>query len=208
MEKLVQTLRGVFQIAILGCALCIVTAFYYCIRDCISINKNRHIEISSWSQSSRGWLSSFPKSELICIAFLVIAPFSAIYNYMSALPEGTYCFSAIVESSGENYILPAQVRVLYDDEDQSRTIFLARLYWPNGGYIEFDKSGLEFDEKSKIRDCRGVSYGVTITKDRAICLAFDEDVEPKYTVDLWITGIVSICAIALLLPKYFNKSTP
>lgn len=148
------------------------------------------------------------------IIFAVIAPITIWYEYVTAIPDGTYCFYVEVKSSSGEYVLPAEICVytdVYVDEDPNyntvetpyKVFKLMRFYWPNGGYCEFDDE-INEDTFTSVYTW-DEDYKVRLTDERAQHPEINEDIEDKNIIPQIVVTIAAIISFSIYWFQYKNS---
>ncbi len=155
---------------------------------------------------------------IIAILVLVIVP---IYNYVSATPDGLYCYNVIVENiDSEKYTLPASIYCYTEIDGETRysiwtqndsttinynkRFFIERAYWPNGGYLNFDDHEIEPLVTTRLYDQEDREWNCTLTMVESSNPNIQEDVEKQPVYDI-IIGVVCAISTIICLSLYILK---
>ncbi|MBQ6929042.1 MAG: hypothetical protein IJN27_01880 [Oscillospiraceae bacterium] len=157
----------------------------------------------------------------ICIVSVFVVPVNYYYDYVTYIPDGTYCYYALVKHEDKTYTLPAEVVLYSHDEHFSsaglydntpyknignrRAFHIDRFYWPNGGYCFFgedcDESNIvTFSEYNDMYDYHDAEYSIKLLDERANHPEiFEYTKEKPFPKDAVFCSIGLICTIFNLI---------
>lgn len=169
-------------------------------------------------EAAKKWISWL--STEICSIFtpyaIIVCSLLAVYLWTveikEFIPLGTYCYNVAITTPSGTYTVPAEIeRVLVDvDEDTTRPEFhINRIYWPNGGYFDFE----DFNEVEigKTTSCYAIQeedfVDIYLFDDRSIHPRINEDYgkKPYGMFNTVVLGASFAIFLAVLDLKSFKR---
>lgn len=189
-----------YLLGLISTAVFIFNAYH-----CFMLHKDGNLN------DAKDWILSFANQLCDAISPLTIIICSIIAIYLwhieirDFIPLGTYCYNVEITTSSGTYTVPAEIeRILVDvDEDNTRPEFhIKRIYWPNGGYFDFeDFTEVEIE---KTYSCYAVQIedfvDIYMMDKRATHHKITEDIasKPYHMYNTVVFGAVNAIAIAVI----------
>ena len=202
----------------IGNGLCLLFLGYILwkkIKAIFSMEKLSLSEIMEWTSDEMGKV--FGK---VASIFFVVSLFSTLisstgihdligYHNIELEPSGTYCYY-VEASDGEHlYTLPAQVFVEeYEKEEGERTYkcrlyYIKKVYFSNGGYLDFSKSwDVKLNKRAILYDQNDKEWECTLLNEHAYTPQVKES---KDTVSFVFTIVCLSAHVFVLVSLFLNR---